>query len=198
MTRIDCIGDICPTPVIKTKKALGEMPTGAAFTGLEVAVDNDIAVQNISKLLGALGCAFSAEADEAGNFLIRITAYKGAGTASQPVSDTSKIIAIASDMMGVGDEALGKTLLKGFLFAVTQQDSLPKAILFYNRGVHLTLKTSGSLKDLEYLHQQGVQILSCGLCVNHYSSPENLAVGEITDMYHIVKLMQQAGGVIKP
>ena len=199
MTKIDCIGDICPVPVIKTKKALGSMPTGAAFEGLEVAVDNDIAVQNISKLLNSLGAAFSTKNDDTGHFLIQITAYNGAAGAPAPSSsNTSKIIVIASNTMGVGDDVLGKTLLKGFLFAVTQQDTLPNTIIFYNSGVHLTLKNSESLKDLLYLQQQGVQIFSCGLCLKHYSAPENLAVGEVTDMYHIVNMMQQAGAIIKP
>ena len=45
--KVDAMGDQCPIPVIKTKKALGEIKE---TTLVEVHVDNEIAVQNLSKM----------------------------------------------------------------------------------------------------------------------------------------------------
>ena len=51
-----------------------------------------------------------------------------------PDARTDTVVVIASDKMGEGAEELGKTLLKAFVFSLTQQDKLPKTILFYNGG----------------------------------------------------------------
>ena len=55
-------------------------------------------------------------------------------------------------------QKLGKVLMKGFLFAVTQLDELPKTMLFYNGGATLTTEGSDSLEDLKSLEAQGVTI----------------------------------------
>ena len=47
MVTVNAMGDNCPIPVIKTKKAM------QALTGpetIEVLVDNEIAVQNVTKM----------------------------------------------------------------------------------------------------------------------------------------------------
>ena len=193
MTRINCVGDICPVPVIKTKKALSQ-----ANTGLEVLVDNEIAVQNISKLLNSIGCAFSA-AKDGEHFLISISSTSSSIPESFAKFDKNgSLVVISSQVMGTGDDNLGKLLIKGFIFATTQMEALPTAVVFYNSGVHLVLQNSESLKDLQYLHDQGVKILACGTCLNHFKVIDELAVGEVTDMYNIVNLMQQAANIIRP
>ena len=63
--------------------------------------------------------------------------------------------------MGEGNDALGKVLIKGFIFAVTQLDKLPKTMLFYNGGATLTAEDSDSLEDLRSLEAQGVEIMTC-------------------------------------
>ena len=93
---------------------------------------------------------------------------------------------------------LGKTLLKAFVFALTQQDKLPKTILFYNGGAALTCEGSAMLEDLKALEAQGVEILTCGTCLNFYGLTEKLAVGSVTNMYTIAEKLTQAGNVVKP
>ena len=87
--------------------------------------------------------------------------------------------------MGEGDEELGRILMKGFIFALTQQEHLPSAILFYNGGARLTCEDSASLEDLKNLASLGVEILTCGTCLNHYGLTDKLAVGDVTNMYVI-------------
>ena len=100
--------------------------------------------------------------------------------------------------MGDGSEELGKTLLKAFVFALPQQDKLPKTILFYNGGAALTCEGSAMLEDLKALEAQGVEILTCGTCLNFYGLTEKLAVGSVTNMYTIAEKLTQAGNVVKP
>ena len=100
--------------------------------------------------------------------------------------------------MGRGSEELGRTLMKGFLFAVGQLPQLPKTILFYNGGAHLTVEGSPVLEDLKKLEAQGVEILTCGTCLNYYGITEKLAVGGVTNMYVIAEKMLNAGNVVKP
>ena len=67
--------------------------------------------------------------------------------------------------MGEGDDELGRILLKGFLFALTQQEKLPSTLLFYNGGARVTCEGSPSLEDLKNLAALGVEILTCGTCL---------------------------------
>ena len=113
-----------------------------------------------------------------------------------PITDT--VVAISAAVMGDGSEELGKTLLKAFVFALTQQDKLPKTILFYNGGAALTCEGSAMLEDLKALEAQGVEILTCGTCLNFYGLTEKLAVGSVTNMYTIAEKLTQAGNVVKP
>ena len=100
--------------------------------------------------------------------------------------------------MGSGNDELGATLMKGFIYAVSQLEELPKTMLFYNGGVKLTTEGSASLEDLKSLQAQGVEILSCGTCLNFYGLSEKLAVGEVTNMYAIVEKLNGASHIVKP
>ena len=108
------------------------------------------------------------------------------------------LVAVETETMGRGSDELGRTLMKGFLFAVGQLPQLPKTILFYNGGAHLTVEGSPVLEDLKKLEAQGVEILTCGTCLNFYGLTDRLAVGGVTNMYDIVERLASAGKVIKP
>lgn len=108
------------------------------------------------------------------------------------------VVAVSSDRMGSGNDELGKVLIKGFIFAVTQLDELPKTMLFYNGGATLTTEGSDSLEDLKSLEAQGVEILTCGTCLDYYGLKDKLAVGSVTNMYSIVETLAGAGKIIKP
>ena len=115
-----------------------------------------------------------------------------------PAAQKKTVVVISADHMGEGDEVLGKILLKGFLFALTQQEMLPKTVLFYNGGAAVTCEGSASLEDLQKLESLGVEILTCGTCLNHYGLTEQLRVGGVTNMYVIVEKQMQATKVVRP
>ncbi len=202
MITVNAMGDHCPIPVIKTKKAM------QALTGpetIEVLVDNEIAVQNVSKMAASTGGQVSSEKLCDGEFKITIV-MEGAPkeetgeeeAACAPDARSNMVVVVPSDRMGNGNDELGKVLIKGFIFAVTQLDTLPKTMLFYNGGATLTTEGSDSLEDLRSLEAQGVEIMTCGTCLDYYGLKDKLAVGTVTNMYSIVETMAKAGKIIKP
>ena len=48
------------------------------------------------------------------------------------------------------------------------------------------------------MEAQGVEILTCGTCLNFYGLTEKLAVGQVTNMYTIVEKLAGAEKVVKP
>ena len=200
MITVNAMGDNCPIPVIKTKKAI------AALTGpetIEVLVDNEIAVQNVTKMASGLGGKVTSEKLGDAEFKVTIE-MEGAPEADEaeavcvPDARDNTVVVVSSDRMGSGNDELGKVLIKGFIFAVTQLDTLPKTMLFYNGGATLTTEDSDSLEDLKSLEAQGVEIMTCGTCLDYYGLKDKLAVGTVTNMYSIVETMAKAGRIVRP
>lgn len=205
MIKVNAIGDACPIPVVKTKNAIRELGGSGA---VEVSVDNEIAVQNLLKM--AKQKEYEAEFEKKSNteYIVTINVNGGEVSDAKPVakatvkSDEIKlketIVVIDSDKMGDGDEEFSKTLLKGFIYALSSQDIPPAKILFYNTGVRLTTEGSASIEDLKVLEKAGAKIYSCGACLNNYGLTEKLSVGEVTNMYDIVSYLMEADLVIRP
>lgn len=194
MIKVNAIGDTCPIPVIKTKKAIAE----AAGQGtIEVLVDNEIAVQNVTKMAESEGGKVVSEKVAEKEYKITIELL-GEAKAAEAAEEENLVVVISSDRMGSGNDALGKVLIKGFIFAVTQLEHLPKTILFYNGGATLTAEGSDSLEDLKHLEEEGVEILTCGTCLNYYNLSDKLQVGSVTNMYTIVEKMAGADKIITP
>ncbi len=108
------------------------------------------------------------------------------------------VVVLSSNQMGQGDEALGTLLMKGFVYALTQQDVLPGTVLLYNGGAKLSCEGSDSLEDLKALEAQGTEVLTCGTCLNHYGLGDQLAVGGVTNMYEIAERMTGAALLVRP
>ncbi|MPM85651.1 hypothetical protein SDC9_132732 [bioreactor metagenome] len=198
---IDARGEQCPMPVVRTMKALAEQ-TGPAV--IEVHVDNEVAVQNLARLAEQKDLEFLSEKKDEKNFTVTMKTEGAASEVSEPapvcVPDLrgGMVVAVGSASMGEGSVELGKTLMKGFLYALSQQKELPRTVLFYNGGASLTTEGSDSIEDLKNLEAQGVEILTCGTCLNFYGLTEKLKVGGVTNMYVIVEKLTGASKVIKP
>ena len=197
-TVVDARGLACPMPVVKANQALSGMTGGT----LEVHVDNAVAVENLKRMAQQKG--LTPHVTEAGekHFVVTMT-VSGAIPASEvpmtcaPIGE-DYVVAVDTDVMGRGSEELGRTLLKGFLYALSQLENLPRTVLFYNGGAKLTVEGSESLEDLRHMEEQGVEILTCGTCLNYYGLTEKLTVGSVTNMYTIVEKLTGAAKVVKP
>ncbi|MEF9946312.1 MAG: sulfurtransferase-like selenium metabolism protein YedF [Lachnospiraceae bacterium] len=195
MITVNAVGDQCPIPVIKTKKAMEAL---AGPDIIEVLVDNEIAVQNVSKMASGGGATkISTEKISDKEFKV-IIEMSGSMEETAEHSGENMVVVIASDLMGSGNDELGKVLMKGFIFAVTQLSQLPKTILFYNGGATLTAEGSDSIEDLKNMEAQGVEILTCGTCLNYYNLSDKLQVGAVTNMYSIVEKMAAADKIVRP
>ncbi|ANU45427.1 sulfurtransferase-like selenium metabolism protein YedF [Enterocloster clostridioformis] len=207
--KLDERGKQCPRPVIDTKKALESCNPGET---VEVLVDNEIAVQNLSKMAASKGLSAVSEKISDNEFSVKIAVGQGVTPVSGVADDSGEepvacqpdsrkkgmTVVLSSNLMGHGDPELGKALMKGFVYALTQQDALPETILLYNSGAYLSCEGSDNLEDLKSLESQGVEILTCGTCLNFYGLSEKLQVGSVTNMYEIVERMTAAKLLVRP
>lgn len=202
MIQVNAMGDACPLPVIKTMNALKEL--GGAGT-VQVLVDNEIAVQNLTRLAKNKGCAIQTEKLAEKEYRVTLTADAAveqtgdeANLCTLPAAQKKVVVVVSADHMGEGNDELGRILLKGFLFSLTQQETLPSTILFYNGGASVTCDGSASLEDLRSLASLGVEILTCGTCLNYYGLTDKLRIGEVTNMYVITEKQIQADLILRP
>ena len=257
MIKVNAMGDVCPIPVIKTKNAIKEMAEGGV---VEVLVDNEIAVQNLTKMAkqkqydcrsekiaeneykvtitvpgtaATAGTVTGADASAAAGTVAEANAGTAAGTvtgaeasaaagtvtgtdaaaAAEPAAVSKaeeaiscmpdsrrkkKLVVLRSGKMGEGSDELGTALMKSFIYALTELEELPETILLYNGGAYLSCEGSDSLEDLKSLEAQGVEIMTCGTCLNYYGIADRLAVGSVTNMYAIAEKMAEADTIICP
>jgi len=192
MKEIDCRGLACPQPVLTTKKALEE-----GQEELIVIVDNIAARDNVERFAKSQGAVVDIEKKD-NDFYLHI---QRKGTCESPESQKKfeKIVVyINSNLMGVGDEALGVILMRSFLKTLLDLKPIPSKLIFVNSGVHLTTEGSEVIESLKALADKGVEILSCGTCLDFYGLKEKLKVGIISNMYDIAQSLLEADRLIRP
>lgn len=187
---IDNCGLACPQPVINTKKALDGIGAGQSLISI---VDNAAAKENVTRFAVNSGCTVKAE-EKNGIFSLTLTKNGAAPSAATPQAEiqstAGKVIFIRSNLLGIGSDELGGLLIKSFFYAVSQTpDRLPAKIVLINSGVKLAVTDSPVLKDLQTLAAAGVEVLSCGTCLDFYGLKEQLAVGHLSNMYTIYEVL---------
>jgi len=193
METLDCRGQQCPQPVVQTRKQLLAQPASL----LKVLVDDDVSRDNVTRLAKSLG--YTADVNQSDTtFEISLTPgkapQKAVASAAKP---GPTVIFIASDEMGHGDAKLGQILMKNFIFTLTESDTTPDAVYFVNNGVKLTVGGSDVIEPLAELANRGVDIASCGLCLEFFNLKETLAVGRISNMLELVNALTGAGNIIR-
>lgn len=193
---IDARGEACPKPVIMTKKQLDKLESGTVTT----IVDNEVAKDNISKLASSYGYSFLIDKTKEDEYYIHISKgeVEEKDQANVCIPDTFKdvTLAISSDKMGTGSDELGKILMKSFIYTVKETTPWPATIVLYNSGVYLTCEDSDVLDDLQEMARNGVEIISCGACLDYYHLTDKVKVGEIGNMYSIYEKMKNANNTI--
>ena len=185
---VNAMGKQCPIPVVMTKKVIDNAAVGDE---IEILIDNETAVNNLSRL-AKYQVKMAVKTEQTGG-----TLEEEEFVCEAPHKKVT-VAVISSNVMGNGDDELGKILIKGFIYALSQMETHPDTILFYNGGAKLTTEDSESLEDLKKMEEEGVEILTCGTCLKHYGLMEKLMVGKVTDMYTIAERMTGADKVIRP
>ena len=194
---IDLSGLACPGPVIRTKETLEAGETGEFI----VVVDHEAARDNVSRFAQSRGCTVSvAPSGSCYHLTISPPAGQTRETCFLPEAapaPQSTAVVFASDRMGDGDPELGAILMRAFCQTIVQVEA-PQKLLFYNRGVLLTLNDFPVLSELKGLEEMGVGLLVCGTCLDYFKVRDRLAVGQVSNMYSILESQMQAGRIIKP
>jgi selenium metabolism protein YedF len=186
--RVDTRGLPCPRPVIETKKALERSGSDSIL----VIADRKESCENVERFARSQNCEVStAEKDGLFNIII-----KPSGAIKQN-KESAYVVLITSSLFGDGEEKLGEILMKSFLNTLWDSNPKPARIILINDGVHLTVEGSEVLDALKLLENDGVEIFSCGTCLEYYKLKDKLQVGLISNMYDIVNSLLESGKVIK-
>ncbi len=191
MKIVDARKQACPKPVIMTKKALEEN-----IDNINVIVDNKIAKSNVIKLCTKLGYDTNVKEKDDSIYINITRTGKEEETRNEYVEKSNIGYVFGSNILGKGSEELGKILVKGFIYTLTETKPYPSFLIFLNSGIELTTKGSECIEDLKVLEKNGVKILSCGTCLDFFNLKDKLLVGEISNMYDIVETMSQVGNTI--
>ena len=191
---IDARGLACPKPVIETKKAIESINSGK----VKVIVDNYIAKENIIKLSRSMNLEFNILNEE--DSFIEIEIIKGEFLENIIEEKSNDIdnscVFISSDKNGEGDIELGKILMKGFVYTLTETKPYPRYIILVNSGVNLSTSNEDTIENLKKLENFGVEIVSCGTCLDFYNLKESLKVGRVSNMYDILEIMKNTDKTI--
>ena len=189
MTEIDVRGMPCPRPVVETKKALDKIKTGS----IKVILDSKESCQNVERFARNQGCKVAVSEDK-GIYHVEINKEK---PQEEKVSKSAVVVMITSAHLGQGDDRLGEILMKSFLNTLWDSEPKPAKIIFINEGIQLTTEGSEVLDALKLLDSNGVEIQSCGTCLEFYGLKEKLQIGVISNMYDIVNSLISADKIIK-
>jgi selenium metabolism protein YedF len=198
MIHLDYSQHQCPYPVIETRKQILANP-GAT---LVVTVGDQAGRDNITRLAQKMGYTATAVAAGSGyNLTLTASDQTQGGAQPQAVRATDSgqtVIYCGSDQMGGGDAEFGRLLMRNFLATLLEMDPLPDIILFVNSGINLTTSGSDVLETLQKLSDKGVDIASCGLCLDYYNRKDQLQIGRVTNMFEMVEVQCQAARVVSP
>lgn len=193
MKKIDCRGMACPQPVITMKKVLEESEDKEFI----LIVDDTAARDNVERFAQSQGAVVDIE-EKGKDFYLHIRKGSACNLASSVQKAEKVVIYINSNLLGIGEEALGTILMRAFLKTLLDLKPIPSKLIFINSGVRLTTEGSEVLETLKAISEQGVEILSCGTCLDFYGLKEKLKAGVISNMYDIAQSLVEADRLIRP
>lgn len=194
MKQIDCRNWQCPQPVIEVRKALLADPDQV----VEVLLADEAALENVRRLAESSGYAVNEEPGEEFVSLVLTPGSQQQAQNNAVAVSGPTVLLCASDKLGEGDEELGQLLLKNFFITLLDTTEVPDKIYFVNAGVKLACSGAETVEILNKLACRGVDIASCGLCLDFYKLKEDLQVGRITNMLEIAEAQLNAGRIIRP
>lgn len=202
----DCRGLACPKPVLAAKEIIEAHPDEI----IDVIVDDEASRQNVTRFLKSQGWKTNTSEKEDGVFVISgapptcaLAFNSKEAEQNNQRQETLKegrqhiLIFITADVLGQGDDELGRALMKNFISTLKEMGDDLWRIILVNNGVRLAVAGSQHLAELKGLENSGVGILVCGTCLNYFGLLDKKAVGETTNMLDIITSMQIATKVIR-
>jgi selenium metabolism protein YedF len=173
-----------------------------------VLVDNSTSKENVMRFARNKGCEVKIQESEPEQFQITILKCDEPPEPSAqqellpcPMSETEQVrnvVYVGNNCMGRGDDELGAKLMRGFLRTMIDSTPLPWRMVFINSGVKLTTIDQEAAEAISLLEERGVEVLSCGTCLEHFNLKDKLAAGEVTNMFEIIETLNSATKVISP
>ncbi|MBK1973068.1 sulfurtransferase-like selenium metabolism protein YedF [Campylobacter sp. TTU-622] len=177
--KIDCRNLACPEPVVKTKNALENLSEGEI---LEILVNSPISKNNVLKFLTSLH--LDASFEECENEIC-IKVYKRNISLNHINNDEYSVLFLKADKIGAGE--LGENLLVGFLANLKNINHIPNKIICVNESVLInTNENHKAYKAMKELENLGVEIISCGACLEFFNKTKELKIGNIGNAYEIL------------
>jgi selenium metabolism protein YedF len=191
---IDCRNMACPMPVVTVKRAVEE--AAGESVKVKVLLDDGPPRENVA--LFAVNRGFQVEETKVeGGYALLISGFPTKSPLPQKENNGERVILIGSDRLGDGPEELGRLLMKNFIITLLEVSQTPARLLFVNTGILLTTEGSEAIEALEKLGNIGVEILSCGVCLDFFNLREKLRAGSVTNMFTIAESMLRAGSVVR-
>lgn len=193
MKTLDFRGKPCPEPVVESRKAMEE-----GHESFIVLVDNPASVKNVTRAAKSLG--WKAEVAEEKDFS-RLVLSPGAEprhAEDEAAQVSGKVIFLATDRIGTGDDKLGRILTGAFLKTLAETDIGGGTLILMNAGVKLAVEGSELVETLQRLQEGGWELRVCGTCLDYLGLKEKVRAGEVTNMFDIVERLLGAGAVIRP
>jgi len=203
MVQLDVRDLACPEPVIRTKKAIEANPGSV----IEIVLNHPASLTNVTRMAKSMGAAVETEELAGGEYKLNVTtgqAPVSEGPAPElvacdlPGAPVRATVFVKSNVMGLGDDELGRILMKAFLKTLKSTQPPPAEIIFVNYGVHLTISGSEEIETLKELAGMGVEIVSCGTCLDFFGKLEQVEVGTVGNMFDIVERLNRASKIIAP
>lgn len=196
---LDCRGLACPGPVLRCLDCLEK----DAPLALSVVVDDQAALENVSRLLRGKGFALSTQ-QTVGTWTISATRQPAASSPVPSACATAvsgalgqTVVFITAETLGTGHDELGGKLMLNFLGTLPELGDTLWRIVLVNGGVKLATAGHPCLEKLEALSTAGVSILVCGTCLTFFGLMECKKVGETTNMLDVVTSLSTAAKVIQ-
>ena len=196
--QLDARGLGCPQPVILARQALLSAGAGP----VQVLVDDMVSVANIQRMAATLGWQAEVAAADKGMCITLTKGEAAPAAAGEPAAAVPRppkmVVLIGSNLVGTGEEPLGRVLMRAFIKTLKDVAPLPDTMIFINSGVWLTTRGSELIDDLRLLEASGVRLLSCGTCLDYYKRKEDLQVGGVSNMFEIATALVNADRVVRP
>ena len=191
MRKIDCRNLACPTPVLETKKALESLKIGEK---LSILLNSQASKENVLRFLSSQGLKpeFSELEGEFEIVVLKenndLSNEKDFVYNSDKNATCKKILFLKADSVGNGE--LGKKLIVGFLDTLKSADNAPSAIICVNEAVLINTNSEHTAhKAMKELENKGIEVISCGSCLEFYGKTKDLKLGRIGNALEILNLL---------